>query len=288
MYLPFGGTRWESGATPTDFQFTGQRKEAGFGLYDYNARYYDPLIGRFVSPDTIVPEAKNPQDLNRYSYTRNNPIRYTDSTGHCLDAGGGGAGIFNCLGGGGMIVVAGGAALFTSLTVQAMDQARGKTRDPNEMTKGAEKAWADLQAGARHAGTGGIRPPSKPPNNVQEALVWIGVTTAVAGTVCVRLLPDVCGQSLDPSDRKASNDGLRPPTPTKAPTGTPTPFPTGMFFGPDLIATRNAEMGNSNFFLPTSTLTPTPTMIPTTTPTATPTPTGTWPMTYPDDNWFIE
>jgi hypothetical protein len=28
----------ESGATPTDFQFTGQRKEAGFGLYDYHAR----------------------------------------------------------------------------------------------------------------------------------------------------------------------------------------------------------------------------------------------------------
>jgi RHS repeat-associated protein len=49
MYLPFGGTRWESGSTPTDFQFTGQRKEAGFGLYDYNARYYDPTIGRFVS-----------------------------------------------------------------------------------------------------------------------------------------------------------------------------------------------------------------------------------------------
>jgi RHS repeat-associated protein len=121
-YLPFGGTRWESGSTPTDFQFTGQRKEAGIGLYDYNARYYDPLIGRFVSPDTIVPEAKNPQDLNRYSYTRNNPIRYTDSTGHCLDAGGGGAGIFNCLGGGGMIVVAGGATLFTSLTVQAVNQ----------------------------------------------------------------------------------------------------------------------------------------------------------------------
>jgi hypothetical protein len=45
MYLPFGGTRWESGATPTDFQFTGQRKEAGIGLYDYNARYYDPLNG---------------------------------------------------------------------------------------------------------------------------------------------------------------------------------------------------------------------------------------------------
>jgi RHS repeat-associated protein len=56
-YLPYGGTRWESGSTPTDFQFTGQRKEAGFGLYDYNARYYDPLIGRFVSADSIVPGA---------------------------------------------------------------------------------------------------------------------------------------------------------------------------------------------------------------------------------------
>jgi hypothetical protein len=30
-YLPFGGTRWESGSTPTDFQFTGQRHESGFG-----------------------------------------------------------------------------------------------------------------------------------------------------------------------------------------------------------------------------------------------------------------
>jgi RHS repeat-associated protein len=83
MYLPFGGTRWESGATPTDFQFTGQRKEAGFGLYDYNARYYDPLLGRFVSADAVVPGAGNPQALNRYAYVFNNPLKYTDPSGHC-------------------------------------------------------------------------------------------------------------------------------------------------------------------------------------------------------------
>jgi RHS repeat-associated protein len=82
MYLPFGGTRWESGATPTDFQFTGQRKEAGFGLYDYNARYYDPLLGRFVSADAVVPGAGNPQALNRYTYSYNNPLRYVDPSGH--------------------------------------------------------------------------------------------------------------------------------------------------------------------------------------------------------------
>jgi RHS repeat-associated protein len=85
-YLPFGGTRWESGATPTDFQFTGQRKETGFGLYDYNARYYDPLIGRFVSADSVVPGAGKPQSLNRYAYVYNNPLKYVDPSGHVAAA----------------------------------------------------------------------------------------------------------------------------------------------------------------------------------------------------------
>ncbi len=48
----------------------------------YNARYYDPAIGRFISADTIIPNPTNPQDLNRYSYVRNNPINYTDPSGH--------------------------------------------------------------------------------------------------------------------------------------------------------------------------------------------------------------
>jgi RHS repeat-associated protein len=86
-YLPFGGMRWESGTTPTDFRFTGQRQESGFGLYDYNARYYDPLIGRFISADSIVPGAGNPQVLNRYSYVYNNPVKYVDPTGHRASTG---------------------------------------------------------------------------------------------------------------------------------------------------------------------------------------------------------
>ena len=47
----------------------------------YRARHYDPSLGRFVQPDTIVPEPGNPQALNRYSYVGNNPLRYTDPTG---------------------------------------------------------------------------------------------------------------------------------------------------------------------------------------------------------------
>jgi RHS repeat-associated protein len=81
-YLPYGEERWTSGATPTDFTFTGQRNEAGFGLMDYNARYYNPRLGRFVSPDTIIPDLSSSQDWNRYSYVRGNPLVYIDPTGH--------------------------------------------------------------------------------------------------------------------------------------------------------------------------------------------------------------
>jgi len=50
-------------------------------LYYYGARYYDAALGRFIQPDTIVPEPGNPQSLNRYSYVRNNPLRFVDPSG---------------------------------------------------------------------------------------------------------------------------------------------------------------------------------------------------------------
>jgi len=81
-YFPFGATR-PGGSVPTDVKFTGQRLDAT-GLYYYGARYYDAEIGRFVSPDTIVPAVANPQTWNRYSYVVNNPLKYKDPTGHRL------------------------------------------------------------------------------------------------------------------------------------------------------------------------------------------------------------
>jgi hypothetical protein len=39
-------------------------------------------MGRFISPDTVVQSYANPQSLNRYSYVFNNPLRYTDPSGH--------------------------------------------------------------------------------------------------------------------------------------------------------------------------------------------------------------
>jgi RHS repeat-associated protein len=52
------------------------------GLYYYGARYYNPAIGRFITPDTIVQASYDPQSLNRYTYARNNPVILADRDGH--------------------------------------------------------------------------------------------------------------------------------------------------------------------------------------------------------------
>jgi RHS repeat-associated protein len=102
-YLPFGAERPNVGTiTQTDFGYTGQslrlwaqgramaagcrlarRDLAGMGLMDYKARMYDSTIGRFIQPDSIVPQPEQPQDLNRYAYVVNRPIVLNDPTGHC-------------------------------------------------------------------------------------------------------------------------------------------------------------------------------------------------------------
>jgi RHS repeat-associated protein len=68
---------------PTTFRYTGQR-EASFGLYFYGARWYDDALGRFTSPDTIVPQAsQGVQAWDRYCYVNNNPLKNNDPSGHC-------------------------------------------------------------------------------------------------------------------------------------------------------------------------------------------------------------
>ena len=85
---------------PTPYTFTGQFSymddpttgtTEGFGLLFYNARWYDPLLGRFAQADTIIPGGV--QGYDRYAYVSNNPIKLTDPSGHkcvgeseeCLD-----------------------------------------------------------------------------------------------------------------------------------------------------------------------------------------------------------
>jgi RHS repeat-associated protein len=81
-YYAFGETRLSTGTMLTDRLFTGQRQIAELGIYHYNARFYSPTLGRFLSADTLMSGFANPQNLNRFSYALNNPVRYTDPTGH--------------------------------------------------------------------------------------------------------------------------------------------------------------------------------------------------------------
>ncbi len=56
-----------------------------FGLINMNGRVYDPLVGRFLSPDPFIQNPENTQSLNRYSYCFNNPLNYTDPSGYFLN-----------------------------------------------------------------------------------------------------------------------------------------------------------------------------------------------------------
>ncbi len=119
-YDPYGNVDLEHSGIHKDGQFSRAANDAGFallavrftgqdfdpetGLYYYNARYYDPSLGMFTTPDNLVPfEGGNmnltahPQqnfdtkkakgqttvlDYHRYMYVRGNPVKYTDPSGH--------------------------------------------------------------------------------------------------------------------------------------------------------------------------------------------------------------
>ena len=61
--------------------YCGHEHLTGLGLINMNARLYDPLLGRFLSPDPYVQMPDFSQSYNRYSYCLNNPLKYTDPSG---------------------------------------------------------------------------------------------------------------------------------------------------------------------------------------------------------------
>jgi RHS repeat-associated protein len=100
-YFPFGTYRafgningtydYDINFPDVFYTYTGQEDDDDLGFYNFKARLYDPVLGRFISPDSTVQDSGDPQSLNRYSYGRNNPINYIDPNGrffiwwHLLD-----------------------------------------------------------------------------------------------------------------------------------------------------------------------------------------------------------
>ena len=90
LYKAWGEARYSSGSTPTTFTYTGQRAADELELMFYGARWYDSSLGRFTSPDTIIPQAvQGSQAWDRYAYSNNNPVRYNGPSGHFINVLGG-------------------------------------------------------------------------------------------------------------------------------------------------------------------------------------------------------
>ena len=62
--------------------YTGHEMLGEFDIINMNGRLYDPVLGRFFSPDNYVQMPDNSQCFNRYSYCLNNPLKYTDPSGN--------------------------------------------------------------------------------------------------------------------------------------------------------------------------------------------------------------
>jgi RHS repeat-associated protein len=101
-YVPYGGEIVISGTDPNHYKFSGKERDPESGLDDFEARHYSSGFGRFMQADefaggptdlfdsddpasSVLPYADitDPQSLNKYAYTYNNPLRYTDPNGHC-------------------------------------------------------------------------------------------------------------------------------------------------------------------------------------------------------------
>jgi RHS repeat-associated protein len=89
-YEPFGQRRFPNGTSDPGNTLFGVTTDRGFTSHEHldevalihmNGRVYDPVIGRFTTPDPNVPDPRSLQSFNRYSYVRNNPLTGVDPSG---------------------------------------------------------------------------------------------------------------------------------------------------------------------------------------------------------------
>jgi RHS repeat-associated protein len=82
-YEPYGKSQYQQGSMGTSKGYTGQYTDNLSGLDYYGARYYDPVAGVFLSPDSVQ---GNESGMNPYAYVAGNPETLTDPTGQAVCA----------------------------------------------------------------------------------------------------------------------------------------------------------------------------------------------------------
>lgn len=81
-YDAFGNIKNSTGSVSNSICYAGYQYDDETGYYYLNARMYDPLIGRFLQEDSFTGDKNDPLSLNLYTYVKNNPLIYTDPSGH--------------------------------------------------------------------------------------------------------------------------------------------------------------------------------------------------------------
>jgi len=256
-YLPFGGTRTNVTApnSPgTDFGYTGQRQlDAGMGgLMDYKARFYSSALGRFIQPDTIIPDASNPQAWNRYSYVFNRPISLNDPSGHCPDcatgtmtlAGGltlAGIGLGAILLAPEILAIAAGVAVVTLVVIAAIAISEKWKQNTANQKQAASLVTSSYTTGDNNLGPGyNYKPPKC------SLLCRLGLGIGGVAFACISIFGEKCVGAASKQNPKTT------PIPTPTQTSTQTPTPTSI---PTLTPTQTSTSTQT----PTSTSTSTPT-----------------------------
>ncbi len=89
-YNPFGSKRASSGVVTIPYRYTGQYEDSETDLYYYKARYYDPVLSRFITADPLFLEemdqrGKTVLDLNLYAYVKSSPMVMVDPSGCAIE-----------------------------------------------------------------------------------------------------------------------------------------------------------------------------------------------------------
>jgi RHS repeat-associated protein len=87
-FEPYGVELQPLSAESTNFKykFTGQERDYSTNLDYMHFRFYASTMGRFLKPDSVIPNPANPQSWNLYSYVNGNPVIFNDPLGHSCPA----------------------------------------------------------------------------------------------------------------------------------------------------------------------------------------------------------
>ena len=80
----FGNLLSSTGTTPNVFRYSGEQFDIETGFYYLRARYYNPVVGRFLTIDPALGPADYPRSAHAYSYTGANPVDRFDPTGESV------------------------------------------------------------------------------------------------------------------------------------------------------------------------------------------------------------